>query len=65
MQGRFGAWQIHCLAENVFDTRYAAFGTFNLNQGAGGVLERFLTPGQPRAFRLVVQREFGRDSARR
>lgn len=52
-------WRLQGLVENAFDTRYAAFGTFNLNQGAGGALERFLTPGRPRAFRLVVRRSFG------
>lgn len=56
---RTGGWRVVARVENVFDVRYAAFGTFNLNQGAGGVLERFLTPGRPRAFRLVVSRELG------
>lgn len=57
---RFGGWRIGGVVENVLDARYAAFGTFNLNQGAGGALERFLTPAQPRTFRLVVGRAFGR-----
>jgi hypothetical protein len=45
----------------MFDERYANFGTFNINQGnpAGPTLERFLTPGQARAFRLVIRRDFG------
>lgn len=56
---RVREWALQALVENLFNTRYTAFGTFNLNQGAGGVLERFLTPGHPRSFRLVVHREFG------
>lgn len=52
-------WRVEGVMHNVLDTSYAAFGTFNLNQGAGGGLERFLTPGQPRAFRLVVGRSLG------
>lgn len=56
---RIGAWEIQGLVDNVLGTRYTAFGTFNLNQAAGGALERFLTPGQPRSVRLVLRREFG------
>lgn len=52
-------WTLQGVVENVFDGRYAAFGTFNFNQGAGGMLERFLTPGSPRRFRLIVRRKFG------
>lgn len=43
---------------NVLDARYATFGTFNLNQGAGKQLEDFLTPGQPRRFIVTVQRQW-------
>src|SRR3712207_4939300 len=43
---------------------YAAFGTFNLYQGGGGVLERFLTPGEPRTLRLVLRWNWGRSPER-
>lgn len=56
---RTGGWEIRGIVENALDARYATFGTFNLNQGAGSALERFLTPSQPRTFRLTVRREFG------
>jgi hypothetical protein len=51
---------VQAVAYNVFDRQYATFGTFNLNQGNGDALERFLTPGMPRMVRLVVRRSFGR-----
>jgi outer membrane receptor for monomeric catechols len=56
-----GPWEVTGLVTNMLDEHYANFGTFNLNQGnpAGPTLERFLTPGQARAFRLVVRRSFG------
>jgi iron complex outermembrane receptor protein len=59
-----GGWEVRGVVHNVLDTSYAAFGTFNLNQGAGGALERFLTPGRPRIFRLAVERAFGMSSSR-
>jgi len=43
-----GGWGVRAVVRNLFGTEHAAFGTFHLNQGAGGALERFLTPGQPR-----------------
>jgi outer membrane receptor protein involved in Fe transport len=56
-----GHWEVTGLVTNLLDERYANFGTFNINQGnpAGPTLERFLTPGQARAFRLVIRRSFG------
>ena len=54
-----GAWGVSLLVDNVLDRRYATFGTFNLNQGAGDRLERFLTPGQPRTVRVSLRRAFG------
>ncbi len=39
---------------NLFDRRYPVFGTFNINQGAGRVIERFLTPGEPRSFEISL-----------
>ncbi len=58
---RVGPWEVAGLVTNLFNRHYANFGTFNLNQlnPAGPTLERFLTPGQERAFRLVVRRSFG------
>lgn len=53
-------WEVHAIVRNVLDAEYATFGTFNINQGAGNVLERFLTPGSPRALQLVVRRSIGR-----
>jgi iron complex outermembrane receptor protein len=54
-----GPWEVLALVRNVFDRNYAAFGTFNINQGAGDVLERFLTPGQPRTIQIILSRSFG------
>ena len=51
-------WEIQGIVRNVLDARFATFGTFNLNQGAGNRLEDFLTPGQPRSFVLSVGREW-------
>ena len=42
----------------MFDSDHATFGTFNINQ-TNDELERFLTPAQPRQFKLIVQRSFG------
>ncbi|HET7600972.1 MAG TPA: TonB-dependent receptor [Gemmatimonadales bacterium] len=58
---RVGPWEVAGLVTNLFNRHYANFGTFNINQlnPAGPALERFLTPGQERAFRLVVRRDFG------
>jgi hypothetical protein len=56
----FGSWELEALVRNLFDVSYAAFGTFNINRGAGDALERFLTPGTPRSFQLVLRRRFGR-----
>ena len=54
-----GPWELQGIARNVLGTDHATFGTFNFNQGAGGALERFLTPGAPRSFELVVRRRIG------
>ncbi len=56
---RIAPWEVGVVVENVLDAEYEAFGTFNINQGAGDVLERFLSPGTPRAVRLVVRRRLG------
>lgn len=52
----FGQWSLEGLVRNAFDVHYAAFGGFNINQGASDVVERFLTPGEPRVFHLIVRR---------
>jgi outer membrane receptor protein involved in Fe transport len=52
-------WEITAVGNNIFQNKYATFGTFNVNQGAGDVLERFLTPGFRRVVRLIVRRSFG------
>ena len=52
-------WEARLVVRNVFDSRYATFGTFNFNQGGGDVLERFLTPGTPRTLELVIRRTHG------
>ncbi|MBK6422071.1 MAG: TonB-dependent receptor [Gemmatimonadetes bacterium] len=52
-------WEVVAVGNNIFQNKYATFGTFNVNQGAGDVLERFLTPGFRRVVRLVVRRSFG------
>jgi iron complex outermembrane recepter protein len=53
-------WEVGALVRNLFDVSYAGFGTFNLNQGAGDALERFVTPGAPRTFELTLRRQLGR-----
>ena len=55
-----GPWEARVIVRNLFDVEHATFGTFNINQGAGDVLERFLSPGAPRTVQLVVQRTIGR-----
>jgi outer membrane receptor protein involved in Fe transport len=56
----FARFEITGIVTNLFDRKYANFGTFNFNEGVNPPqLERFLTPGQPRAFRLLVRRSFG------
>ena len=56
-----GTWEISGIVKNVFNHKYASFGTFNINQGGGDVLERFLTPGQIRQFQVVVTKAIGAD----
>jgi outer membrane receptor protein involved in Fe transport len=54
-------WEISGVVTNVFQNRYASFGTFNVNQGnpAGPTVERFLSPGSERMFRLIVRTSVG------
>jgi iron complex outermembrane receptor protein len=51
-------WEVSAVVSNLFDSHRPIFGTFNENRGTG-VLERFLTPLNARAFKLVVRRAFG------
>jgi outer membrane receptor protein involved in Fe transport len=51
-------WEVQGIVTNIFDKRYQTFGSFNINQGGTKMLERFLTPGHPRSFRLVLRRIF-------
>jgi len=54
-------WEISGVITNLFQNRYAIFGAFNVNQGnlAGPTIERFLSPGSERMFRLIVRTSFG------
>lgn len=56
----FRAWDLRSIVRNMVQTRYATFGTFNINQGAGDVLERFMTPGAPRTLQVILRRRIGR-----
>jgi len=57
----FGRWEVTGTVTNLFQNLYASFGTFNINQGNpdGPTVERFLTPGHERMFRLVVRTTLG------
>jgi iron complex outermembrane receptor protein len=57
----FDRWEISGVVTNVFQNRYAIFGAFNVNQGnpAGPTVERFLSPGAERMFRLIVRTSLG------
>ena len=58
----FGPWEISGVVNNLFNSTYATFGTFNFNQGAAGSpLEPFVTPGYATQFRVIVTRAFGPD----
>ena len=55
-----GRFEIVGIITNVFARKYASFGTFNVNQGEDPArIERFLTPGPIRAFRIVLGYSFG------
>ena len=51
-------WEVALLAENLFDSHAATFGTFNENRRTGA-LERFLAPMNARALKLVVRWRWG------
>lgn len=54
----FGSWEVAGIVTNVLGNERPTFGTFNINQSTDQ-LERFLTPPQPRQFKLILQRSFG------
>ncbi len=57
----YDRWEISGVVTNIFQNRYAIFGTFNINQGNpdGPTVERFLSPGSERMFRLIVRTSLG------
>jgi outer membrane receptor protein involved in Fe transport len=55
-------WEVQGIVANVFNRKYATFGTFNENRQTGEV-ERFLTPGMPRNLKIIIRRSFGRESS--
>jgi outer membrane receptor protein involved in Fe transport len=57
----FGRWEVTGMVTNLFQNRYAVFGGYNINQGNpdGATVERFLSPGHERMFRLVVRTRLG------
>ncbi|MGH7567622.1 MAG: TonB-dependent receptor [Gemmatimonadales bacterium] len=55
-----GGWGVTVFVANLLASRRAVFGTFNENRQTGA-LERFFTPMQARALRVVVRRQFGGD----
>lgn len=58
----WGKWEISGVVNNVFNAKYATFGTFNVNQGEpGDPIVPFLTPGYAPQFRVIVTRAFGFD----
>ena len=58
MEWKSRVWSIAAVVTNVFDSKAAIYGTFNENRQTGE-LERFLTPLNARAFKVVVRRRFG------
>jgi hypothetical protein len=57
----FDRWEVSGVVTNLFQNRYAIFGAFNVNQGnpSGPTVERFLSPGSERMFRLIVRTSLG------
>jgi outer membrane cobalamin receptor len=55
---RWADWEIEGLVANVFNRKYAIFGTFNEDRQTGEI-ERFVTPALPRTFKLILRRSFG------
>jgi hypothetical protein len=57
-----GPWEVNAVVTNLFDTHRANFGTFNENRQTGE-LERFLTPVNARALKVVLSRRVGAGGA--
>ena len=55
---RSGHWSADVIVRNAADARPATFGTFNLHQAAGDMLERFVTPASPRRLEIAIARSF-------
>ena len=56
----YANWEITGIVTNLFNKKYAVFGTFNFNEGESSTpLVQFLTPGPKQAFRIVLRRSFG------
>jgi len=53
-----GPWEVNTVVTNLFNSQAAVFGTFNENRRTGQ-LERFLTPMNARALKVVLSRHFG------
>ncbi len=54
----FAGWELSAVADNLFDSTRAVFGTFNVNRQSGQ-LERFLTPMNARTLKLILRRQIG------
>lgn len=52
-----GRWELGAVLTNLFESRAATFGTFNVNRRTGE-LERFLTPTPARQLRIFTRRSF-------
>jgi outer membrane receptor protein involved in Fe transport len=53
-----GPWELNTVVTNLGNSHRAVFGTFNENRRTGQ-LERFLTPMNARALKVVFSRHFG------
>ncbi len=54
----FAGWELSAVADNLFDSTRAVFGTFNVDRQSGQ-LERFLTPLNARTLKLILRRQIG------
>ncbi len=55
---QIAGWELSAVADNLFGSTRAVFGTFNRNR-QNGELERFLTPMNARTLKLVLRRQIG------
>ncbi len=51
-------WELSAVADNLFDSTRAIFGTFNVNR-QNGQLERFLTPLNARTLKIILRHQIG------